>query len=316
VTKAWLSGSDPWGLTPFVGLVVFVVLAAGCGSGEQAGQEPLGRAVVAKTSLTPSAHLFAEPVVARLDVVVDRDQVDPGRVRVKPGFEPYEIVGGVVRTREDFGSVTRLRYEFTLRCLLIECIPAILQSAAGDDESGRGERRTFRFKPASVLYENPDAEPRTLRNAAWPTLEAISRINASEIPRFGFVFRTSVTPLPDVTYSASPTFLGAGLIAGALALLALPAGLAAGWLRRRRPEPIEEEPELPPLEQALLLVEWARDRENGADRRKALEVLAVELDASRQDTLADAARSLAWAQTSPTPDAAATLVQAVREADG
>jgi hypothetical protein len=292
-----------------------VVLATGCGGGEEAASLPLGRAVTTKASLTPNVHLFAEPVHARLDVVVDRERYDPGHVRVEMSFLPYKATGAVERSRRDHGRFTLLRYEAELRCLNVDCIPKILPSAAGEQESGRGERREFTFKAARILYEaeNPETEPQLLRAARWPVLESVSRINASDVPRYGFVFKTSVTPLPEATLRASPTLLGAGLIAGALALLALPAGLVGRWFRRRQPPPPEPEPELPPLERALLLVEWARGRVDGADRREALEVLAVELDASGKPELAGKARELAWSQESPSPDAAGELVESVKE---
>jgi hypothetical protein len=294
--------------------VAFGLLVAGCGGGGEAGSS-LGRALTASASLTPTTHLFAEPVVARLVVVVDADELDPDRIRVKTSFDPYDIVGSPRQIRSSFGGgLTRLRYEYTLRCLLIECIPQVLTSAAGEDETGRGERITTTFNRARVLYSDSDAE-RVLRNVAWPSLQSVSRINPEEIPRFGFVFRTS-TPIPEATYPASPTLVGGALLVGALALLALPAVLVARWSRRRRPLPDEEAPEVPPLERALLLVESTAARENGSERRGALEMLAVELDASERAGLAAAARDLAWGRVGPSPEAAGTLVTTVREADG
>ena len=168
-----------------------------------------------------------------------------------------------------------------------------------------------------MLYDDPDGKTRTLTRATWPELVSVSRIKQSDVPEFGFVFKTSVTPLPEPDYRVSPTLLGAGLLAGAAALLALPVALGIGWWRRRRPPPaVVEERELTPLERALALVEWARDRENGAERREALEVLAVELEAVESPALAWSARSLAWSPSSPSPEAAAALVETVKESDG
>jgi hypothetical protein len=296
-------------------VAVLALLGAGCGQGEEAANLPLGRAVTAKASLTPNVHLFAEPVLARLDVVVDRERYDPGRVHVSMPLLPYKATGRVERSRKDHGRFTRLRYEVELRCLSVDCIPKIVPSAAGEQESGRGDRREFTFEAARVLYsgEDDEAKPTLLRSTRWPVLESVSRINASSIPRYGFVFRTSVTPLPEPTERAPPRLLGAGLIAGAMVLLALPMGLVGRWYRRRQPPPPEPEPELPPLERALLLVEWARGRVDGADRREALEVLAVELDASGRAGLAGTARELAWSSESPSSDAAADLVESVKE---
>jgi len=297
-------------------LAALLVLAAGCAGDEQPADLPLGRELAAKATATPSVHLFAEPVVARLDLVIDRDHLDPDRVRPQTRFVPYDVEA-VARKREEQGRFTHLRYEYTLRCLRIACIPELLPGAAGKAESGRGERRSTTLPAARVLYDDPTGETRLLTSARWPTLVSVSRINASDVERFGFVFKTSVTPLPEPDYRVSPPLLGAGLLAGSLALLALPAGLVAGWLRRRRPPPpVVEEPELTPLERALRLVEWARESEDGGERRQALEVLAVELDAAERTRLAEAARMLAWSPASPSPEAAARLVETVSETDG
>jgi hypothetical protein len=297
-------------------LAALVLLVAGCGGGEEAaGDLPLGKRVSAKGTFTPTVHLFAEPVVARVELVVDRDHVDPSRVEVETAFLPYDVKGRA-REREDRGRFTVLRYEYLLRCLRIACIPEILSSAAGEAESGRGERRTFRLPAARVLYDDAEGETRTLTRAVFPELVSVSRIKESDVPSFGFVFKTSETPLPDPDYRVSPTLLGAGLLVGALALLALPAVLIVGRLRDRRPPPSVEEPELTPLERAVRLVEWANARDNGTERREALEVLAVELEAEERPGLADSARALAWSPSAPAVEAADRLLEEVKAGDG
>ena len=293
-----------------------LVLAPGCAGGGEGSELPLGRQVSAQGSLTPTVHLFAEPVVARVDVVVDRDHLDPDRVRLKTRFLPYDIKA-TARRRSDRGRFTELRYEWLLRCLRVACIPEIIPSAAGEAETGRGERRTFDLPAAEVLYDDPEGETRTLTRATWPDLVSVSRIKQSDVPSFGFVFKSSVTPLPEPDYRVSPTVLGAGLLGLALLLLALPAALAIGWWRRRRPKPeVVDEEVVTPLERALRLVEWGGERKDGTERREALELLAFELDALESQELADSARRLAWARPSPSPEAAATLVADVREANG
>lgn len=295
-------------------LATLVVVAGGCGGGEEPADLPLGQEVSAKATFAPTVHLFAEPVVARVEVVVDRDHLDPDRVRLQAKFLPYDVEE-TARARRDRGRFSSLEYEYVLRCLRIACIPEVLPSAAGEAESGRGERRSFDHPAAQVLYDDPDGKTRTLTRARWPELVSVSRIKQSDVPSFGFVFKTSSTPVPDPDYRVSPTLLGAGLLVGALALLALPATFLAAWLRRRRPPPpVLEEPELTPLERALMLVEWARERTDGAERREALEVLAVELEAHGSRDLAESARTLAWSPSSPSPDAADSLVESVRRA--
>jgi hypothetical protein len=297
-------------------LAAGLLLVAGCGGGEETtGDLPLGKRVSAKGTFTPTVHLFAEPVVARVELVVDRDHIDPARVEIETAFLPYDVKDRASE-REDRGRFTVLRYEYLLRCLRIACIPEILPSAAGEAESGRGERRAFRLPAARVLYDDPEGETRTLTRATFPELVSVSRIKESDVPSFGFVFKTSETPLPEPDYRVSPTLLGAGLLVGALALLALPAVLIVGWLRGRRPPPPVEEPELTPLERALRLVEWANERENGAERREALEVLAVELEAEERPALAESARALAWSPAAPSGKAADRLVEEVKAGDG
>jgi hypothetical protein len=298
-----------WG-APLVALALSPV--AGCaGGGEDAAGPPPERPVTTTTSLAPSTHLFAEPVTARLDVVVDEDAVDAETVEVETDFEPYEVIGER-HAREQRGRLTRMRHEYTLRCLLIACIPEVLPSAAGEAETGRGERTTIRLAPAMVAYTDPESGEEQVRRVVWPRLDSVSRITASEIPSFGFVFKTSVTPLAELTYRVPPPLLAAGLLLGTFALLALPVWLVVGWGRSRRPPPPVDEPEAPPLERALRLVEWANGRQNGTERREALEVLAVELEAAERAGLADRARILAWSPTSPSPDEAGELVHAVR----
>ena len=300
-------------------VAALAVVAAGCGGGGEGAAPPPGRFVATSRSLTPNVHLFAEPVVARLDVVVDRRHVDPDRVRVRAQFLPYELIESVGQAREDFARFTRLTYEYRLRCLEHECIPTQHATELGEQESGRPERRAFRFKPARVVYDDPESgKVRQLRRVWWPPLESTSRINESDLftpefsPQFQSQWRATVAPLPEPTYRVAPALLAAAFGAGALALLALPGTLLVRRIRSRRPPPPEPEPELPPLERALLLVEWTRGREDGEDRRKALELLAFELDGLGRGDEARAARLLAWSPASPSPEAADELVAEVR----
>lgn len=299
-----------------LGAVALVL--AGCGAESEPGADlPGGRQIAVIASVDPAVHLFAEPVRARVEIVVDRDQLDPDRLELEPRFLPYDVYGQS-EEREQRGRFEVIRQEYLLRCLRIACIPPILPSDAGDAESGRGERHVIQMRPVLVRYDDPDGEERVVARARLPETVSVSRIKVSDVPRFGFLFQTSATPLPEPDYRVSPALLGWGLIAAALALLAVPAALVAGWLRkRRRAAPVADpEPELTLLQRALLLVEWARDRENGAERREALEVLAVELEAVEHGELATHARTLAWSAPSPAPAAADELVRAVREVEG
>jgi hypothetical protein len=298
-------------------LGTLTLVVTGCGADQEASRDlPAGRQIAVIASVDPTVHLFAEPVRARLEIVVDRDRLDPDRLEIEPRFLPYDVYAQS-EERERRGGLEIIRQEYVLRCLRIACIPEILPSAAGEAESGRGERQTIRMRPAFVRYGDLRGKERVVARGRWPETVSVSRIKESDVPRFGFVFKTSATPLPDADFRVAPALLGGGLLAAALALLALPAALGIGWVRRRRvARPVAApEPELTPLQRALLLVEWARDREDGAQRREALEALAGELDALDRAELARSARALAWSPPSPSPRAADELVRAVRDAE-
>lgn len=300
------------------------LLAAGCGGDdEDAPAVPQGRFVATNRTLTPGTHLFGDTVRARVDVVVDRDHLDPDRVRLEAAFPPYELVRKMEVERRDYDRYTRLRYDLRIRCLGIACLTGEISpgiTPAGGTPEPRRAEKVYRFRPAHVYYDEPGKDkPRHLKRVWWPRLEALTRISPSE-PGLTFAlrtpFRTSISSLPDVTYRISPTLLGTALLAGAALLLVLPGRFAWSWLRsRRRPPPVEEAPELTPLERALLLVEQARESVDGEDRRKAIEVLAVELDASDRPEQAEEARRLAWSTAAPSPAAAEALVESVRESN-
>jgi hypothetical protein len=303
-------------------LAALALLAPACGGDdEETPAVPQGRFVATSRLLTPSTHLFGDTVSARVDVVVDRDHLDPGRVRLKAEFPPYERVGGIAVERRDYDRYTRLRFDIKLRCLGLACLAGAVSpgiTPAGGAPEARRAEKIYRFRPAHVYYDAPGAQkPRHLKRVWWPRLEALTRISPSE-PGLTFAlsspFRTTISSLPGLTYRISPTLLGTALLLAAALLLILPARFGWSWLRsRRRPPPVEEALELTPLERALVLVEQTRESVDGEDRRKALEVLAVELDTSERADQAGEARALAWSPSEPSPEAAGELVESVRE---
>ena len=302
-------------LPALLAAAALALAAAGCsGDGDEQAPPP-GRALATSGELTPTAHLFGDVVHARLDVIVDRDKLDPDRVSAVLDFLPYRIQGGIARTRDDFSHFSRLRWEATLRCITIACVPSRLQSVLGGQE-GRGERRTYRFKPARVLYEDAGtAKP--LRQVFWPPLDAISRLSPDEaqIREYaslgpGGEFRATLAPVDEPSYRVPAWLLAAALLAAAAALLALPVTLVVRELRRRRPQ-AETEERLSPLERALQRVEHVRDHGCAEEQREALEALAFQLDG---DGRAARVRALAWQPAAPRAADTTALVAELRRA--
>lgn len=282
------------------------------------GALPGGRAIVVKASVSPDTHLFAEPIVARVDVVLDPTELDPDRIRVNLDFEPYELVGALEETRRAVGQLVRLRYTATLRCLHVGCIAARFQTVLGEQEAGRPERHAIRFQPAEIVYEREGGRAEVLLQRPFPTVEVVSRLNAAQVEEAQLEslggtesYRASVEP-PPPTYRMPPRLLAAVSLAAAFLLFSFPAVLAgrlvhARWRASRRPRPLS------PLERALVLVAWTARRADGdEDRRKALEALAVVAKGSGAESLAEATRALAWDRESPGGDQADELAAQAR----
>jgi hypothetical protein len=305
---------------------LLVVLVAGCGGDEEKPLVAASKTAVARGELVPSVHLFGEPVVAQIDVVLNREKVDPDDVQLKTNFEPYEAAGETREERQDIGDFTVIRYTTELNCLNQHCIP---RTAAGETTVSqlpgappflpgqqRDEKVKFEFPPALLVA---DAEPKdkTIGRVIWPPLRSLSRINwyDSSVVGQGFPFETAVTPLPEPEYRISPTLLGLGLLALAAALLALPVWLVRDWRRRRAGPRVETGPALSRLERALRLVEWASRRPSVKERREALEALAFELGQDVDGDSVARAREQGWSPPPPEPAEMTKLVESIREDD-
>jgi len=305
-----------------VGLCTAVL--AGCGGSDAPPLLAGGKAAAVSGSLTPDVHLFGEPVAARIDVVVDRDQVAPSNVVVKTDFKPYDAVGTTRVERQDLGRFTHLRYTTTLRCLEISCIPNTFKNSEVPisqtpelplfpENQQRDEKRRFDFPPALVTAGEGE-RAKTLGRVVWPPLRSLSRINwyDSSVVGQGFPFESNVTPLPETSYRISPTLLGVLLLALAIAVVGLPIAYLVRSRRARRERKASTAPQLSPLERALALVDWASRRPSVDERREALEALAYELDAEEDET-AGRARAHGWSPPTPESEQMTDLVTSVRE---
>lgn len=269
--------------------IAAVVLAlAGCGASDDAEQLlPPGRTLAATAEITPRTSLFGDTLTARVVAAVDRRRVDPDELDLRARFAPYETVGPVEIERRDVGRQTQLVYTVRIRCNEFACLP-------------REARTRFAFPPArlgSLLVR-------------WPPLEVATRVNQSELQAFRY--RATLTPLPKPSSRVSPRTLAVASLSAAVLLAALAfvlVGRAALRAWRRHPEL-----DLPPVERALLLLRWTRNREDGEDRRRALELLAEALEGEGRRDLARAARKLAWSGASPSAQEAEALAEEVRRA--
>jgi hypothetical protein len=275
------------GVAGAVVAALVVALVALMGRDDSGGEAPRlrGELVSTATSFEPRAHLFGEPVTARLDVVFDSIRIEPDSVKATPRFDPYTIASRS-ESRESFGGITRLRTEYVLECLTRKCLA-----------------------PKSGFLEVPrtrvEYKPRALRDPLiasvdWPAVRTASRIGVKDLE--GLELLADVRDVPPVSYRVAPstvTSVGYGLAvllgaAGLLLLgraLALPA-LAASVLARRRVR-------LSPLQRALNLVRRSTERGERADSRRALERLAVELRQTKEPDLARTATQLAWRRRDP-----------------
>jgi hypothetical protein len=251
-------------------------------------------AIEARGVLTPRIALFGDTITARIEVTLDRNRVDPDAVRVSADFSPWVAIEEPEETRRDGETTTYLQTTFVLRCATDPCVP-------------RTQTAQLEFDPARVTH--PGGAPIEVR---WPVLVVHSRIVSADFQRRdanATPWQADVMSLPAVSYRVSPRLALALLLAGGVLLALGGIVLAYTALPRRAPAPPEPEepppPALTPLEQALALLEDPARANGSADQRRALELVAEELDA-RDAHLAQQARTLAWSQEAP----------AVRETSG
>lgn len=264
-----------------VALGLAVLAAAGCGGGSDPGLSlPPGSSFTATGTMTPRTIAFGDQLTARLRILVDRDKVDPGKVRVLARFSPWRDRTSVERI--DDGRITALTYTIRLDCLTVSCVPADRESSAS-------------FAPARIVSgEGP------VQEVEWPPVGMITRVppqdpfaqpaenTGEELQQWPPSWRAAIA-VPEPSYRASPAFLvwllaglGAGLVAGSA---------AAGFVLLRRGRLVRARV-VPPLDRALELLRNARTPE---ERRAALEALALALDPE----LAAPARALAWSESTP-----------------
>jgi len=273
--------------------LVLVLALRGGGGGSAVPREP----VEGGTQLSRSAALFADPMRASVQVVVDRKRVDPDLVGFTTHFEPFVTVASPQVTRHDSSRLTRLVYSVDLICLTNICL-----------SKDKPEPVRVQFPPAEVFY-TPKSGGRKTLHLAWTAMTIGPRTTETDLngsdPILQPSWRASTEPFA-VSYGNSPhtlrviLFVASGLLL-AFALFALIRFVVTGTLRFRI---------LSPLERAVVMVE--RAPADAPEKRKALELLSHELTRSGEPELALAAKQLAWAEPTPLPTLTQPLTLDVR----
>jgi len=295
------------------GLLAAFVLLRGEESGGPPPREVSG--IEAEASLSARAAFFGDTVLAHVDVLLDKTRVDPESVRVAAEFAPFELIGRPERRRRDAGDSSHVRTTFVLRCLSGACVPA-------------ADSERFEFPPARIAFAAPSEQAvnESSLPVQWPSVVVYPRFDpelTGGADAIGQPWRADLLSLPPVSYRRAPGLVAALFLSAAALLLLAGIGLAyLAWPRRVPAPPPEPEPEPPPvqvlspLELALALLEQSIRTDGAADQRRALELVAEELELADwgDRDLARTARALAWSEEVPPVDETSRLAARVRTA--
>ena len=279
-------------------------------SGTSVGE---GRPLKAYATLTPQVHLFGDVVTARLAVVADTKWIDPERLRVTTGFEPYRAVRTPQRTSYSIGRFEQVTWTWTLRCITTKCVPRVPPS----------ERfHVFRFQTIHIQYVDARGKTAYGIDATWPRVEVQSQVSPGVT---AFLQRTNhlnwrfhITPVAAPTYRVSPTVLFWVAFGAGIAMLLAAAAFGWRWYRLIRPRKLYGPADATgsTLERALAVLAWAHARGDETLERKALErvagELAVETPLQETDDLSRTARELAWSSRTPEDDEVETFSERAR----
>jgi hypothetical protein len=308
-----LAGVGLLALAIVVTVATLLVAATGRGGSPS---EPGTEAIRVNADLSPHTQLFGDTVTARVAIAIDVDQIALDSLRVDGKFGPYQKIATATVRRSQADGTGYVVWTAMLRCLDAACLP------------GKAGKRVV-FPTARVSYSlkrgSDTARPVRSVAVAWPALLAYSRLDRTQLaaldPRDEPPWRPEFTALPAVSYRASPPLLaflfyglGAVLIAASLVLLG---PLVLREVRHAMAWSGPPSLRLPPYEQALWLLE--NDVEDGEDveaRRKALELVAVELGQRGERDLELSARRLAWSPEPPASEHTRALAQSVRRVNG
>jgi hypothetical protein len=276
------------------------------------GAEAAAGIVDAQTALPTGPFSFGEEVTADLEVLVNTTVVRPEDVHAAARFDPYALLAPPERRTLDDGRVTRVRFRYLLQCASLACTMA----------PGK-EQRQITFPAAVLSYVRADGKKRT-RKVPWQPIVLVTRVHdpfsrpetatqaRQQLPGDPVLRLPLSVKSPPPSYRVRPETLA--IILFAAALLALTAAAVVGrplLMLLRRDEPVA--PPLSPLEQAVVAVETAGQREPGsAEHREALALLSRQLRRASVNELVNRARKLAWSEDAPSAADSRSLTSEVR----
>jgi hypothetical protein len=245
------------------------------------------------TSISPTHPEFADTIVARVDVAVDRNKVEPGSVRVDGSFGPWRQEGDARTATASSGSRAIYSWLYTLTCLNADCFPG-------------NEPRAVQLPSVAVAARSRSGAPLTAKGK-WPEFSVAARVPPASAAQAPFEIETA---LPPPNYRVSPTSLALALDAFAALLVVVAVVLLLPELARRRTRRTVGD-DRSPLTRALAYVREAQRRRT-EDRRRAVGLLARTL--GRESNGLDAAASrVAWSATEPSPAKLEELARAVED---
>ena len=301
----------PWlGLAAAGGVAALAVVVVASERGEDTSRVLGQSGVRMDVRLTPEIVFFGDTVEAVVDLTVDRSRWDPDSVRIGSQFSPWEVIGAPTRVEREAGPMAHVRTTYVLRCMSSPCIPV-----------GQASPLELGSEQATVAAPGALEGQREVFRTEWPLLVVFSRFSAvgfEDTQDADAPWRADLESLPALSYRISPTVLVGILLGLSLLLVVAAAAIAYVAWPQRAPEP-EPEPEpdplpsLTPLELALVLLEESARVDGAGEQRRALELVAEELDAYGDADLAGKARVLAWSPDEPGIEQTNALAAQVRE---
>ncbi len=244
---------------------------------------------VLRTSVSPRAVLFADPLEATVTVTVDPTVDDPATLVVSTPTGAWTVAARTVRTTHA-ASLVAQRISLQLVCRSTACLP-------------RGAAMTVVLPAARATVRRRAGGLVHLRTT-WTPFVVASRLPAGAATAAKPPFQLQTAP-PPPTARVSPRLAATLLDAAAVLLVLAAVALAGRELRRHRAVAADART---PQERALALLREAQTRPP-QDRRRALSLLARVSPGPESSRAA----TEAWSPGDPTPEQLEELAQRIEE---